>query len=240
MRCAPEATKVRGCTSQVWLASEVDAGSGGDGPVLHFQGDSDAHIVRGLVAIIFALYNGKTAKEILAIEPETVFSSLGLKDHLSPQRSSGLASMVERIRADARAALAGLGALLNRRSSLARVFGVDAGAVAICAPMADARGAGLRVWARARTRSGGPGRRAPCPARSCRSAAAIAAFRSASSSPFRKQQTSSRMPDSSGPTASSARRTRSPAAITRSAISTPAPGAPRRPVPPPPPRSNSA
>jgi cysteine desulfuration protein SufE len=73
--------------------------------VLHFQGDSDAHIVRGLVAIIFALYDGKSAKEILAIEPETVFLSLGLKDHLSPQRSNGLASMVERIRADARAAL---------------------------------------------------------------------------------------------------------------------------------------
>ncbi len=59
-----EATKVRGCTSQVWLASEAVAGSGGDGPVLRFQGDSDAHIVRGLVAIIFALYNGKTANEI--------------------------------------------------------------------------------------------------------------------------------------------------------------------------------
>ncbi|WP_439542572.1 SufE family protein [Hyphomicrobium sp.] len=106
-----EATKVRGCTSQVWLASEVGAGSdgvvsNGNGPVLHFQGDSDAHIVRGLVAIIFALYDGKTAREILAIEPETVFSALGLKDHLSPQRSNGLASMVERIRADARAALA--------------------------------------------------------------------------------------------------------------------------------------
>lgn len=100
-----EATKVRGCTSQVWLASETRAGSGENGPVLHFQGDSDAHIVRGLVAIIFALYDGKSAKEILAIEPETVFLSLGLKDHLSPQRSNGLASMVERIRADARAAL---------------------------------------------------------------------------------------------------------------------------------------
>jgi cysteine desulfuration protein SufE len=100
-----EATKVRGCTSQVWLASDVDAKTT-DSPVLHFQGDSDAHIVRGLVAIIFALYDGKSAKEILAIEPETVFSTLGLKDHLSPQRSNGLASMVERIRADARAALA--------------------------------------------------------------------------------------------------------------------------------------
>ena len=57
--------------------------------MLHFQGDSDAHIVRGLVAIIFTLYDGKSAKEILAIEPETVFSALGLKDHLSPSAPTG-------------------------------------------------------------------------------------------------------------------------------------------------------
>lgn len=100
-----EATKVRGCTSQVWLASRTQPAQNGSGPVLTFQGDSDAHIVRGLVAILFSLYNGKTAREILAIEPETVFAALGLKEHLSPQRSNGLASMVERIRADARAAL---------------------------------------------------------------------------------------------------------------------------------------
>ena len=101
-----EATKVRGCTSQVWLASRTQPAQNGNGPVLTFQGDSDAHIVRGLVAILFSLYNGKTAREILAIEPETVFAALGLKEHLSPQRSNGLASMVECIRADARAALA--------------------------------------------------------------------------------------------------------------------------------------
>ncbi|HRN85487.1 MAG TPA: SufE family protein [Hyphomicrobium sp.] len=102
-----EATKVRGCTSQVWLVSEADAASGeAAGPALRFLGDSDAHIVRGLIAILFALYDGKPAKDILATEPETVFHALGLKDHLTPQRSNGLASMVERIRADARAALA--------------------------------------------------------------------------------------------------------------------------------------
>lgn len=100
-----EATKVRGCTSQVWLASRTQSADNGSGPILTFQGDSDAHIVRGLVAILFSLYNGKPAREILAIEPETVFAALGLKEHLSPQRSNGLASMVERIRADARAAL---------------------------------------------------------------------------------------------------------------------------------------
>jgi cysteine desulfuration protein SufE len=93
-----EETKVRGCVSQVWLTSETTPGQNGDGPVLHFRGDSDAHIVRGLIAVVFALYNGKPARKIL--------EALGLKDHLTPQRSNGLASMVERIRSDARAALA--------------------------------------------------------------------------------------------------------------------------------------
>lgn len=101
-----EATKVRGCVSQVWLVSEAAAGPAGSGPVLHFRGDSDAHIVRGLIAVVFALYNNKPAQDILAIDPETVFASLGLKEHLTPQRSNGLASMVKRIRADAEAALA--------------------------------------------------------------------------------------------------------------------------------------
>lgn len=97
-----EATKVRGCTSQVWLVSDARHDEQGR-RVLHFTGDSDAHIVRGLVAILFALYEGRTPDEILAIEPSTVFDDLGLKDHLSPQRSNGLASMVQRIRADAAA-----------------------------------------------------------------------------------------------------------------------------------------
>lgn len=101
-----ETTKVRGCTSQVWLVSQARPAEGEAGPVLHFQGDSDAHIVRGLIAVLFALYQDRPAREILAIEPETVFTALGLKEHLTPQRSNGLASMVERIRTDARAALA--------------------------------------------------------------------------------------------------------------------------------------
>lgn len=101
-----EATKVRGCTSQVWLWSEVKPGANGAGPTLHFQADSDAHIVRGLVAILLSLYDGKPAREILDIAADDVLAPLGLKEHLTPQRSNGLASMVERIRTDARAALA--------------------------------------------------------------------------------------------------------------------------------------
>jgi cysteine desulfuration protein SufE len=74
--------------------------------VLSFEGDSDAHIVRGLVAILFALYSGKAAKAILDIDAISVFDKLGLRENLTPQRSNGLRSMVERIRADAEAALA--------------------------------------------------------------------------------------------------------------------------------------
>ncbi len=96
--------KVRGCASQVWLISEV-AKNGADGPRLNFRGDSDAHIVSGLIAILLAQYSGKPAREIATFDPEPLFGRLGLRDHLTPQRSNGLASMVERIRADARAAL---------------------------------------------------------------------------------------------------------------------------------------
>jgi cysteine desulfuration protein SufE len=100
-----ETNKVRGCTSQVWLVTHVQA-DGAGGPVLSFEGDSDAHIVRGLVAILFALYSGKAAKAILDIDAIAVFDKLGLRENLTPQRSNGLRSMVERIRADAEAALA--------------------------------------------------------------------------------------------------------------------------------------
>lgn len=99
-----EASKVQGCASQVWLVSETMAGE--DGPRLDFIGDSDAHIVRGLVAILLALYSGRSASDIVATDPTAVFERIGLKDHLTPQRSNGLRSMVERIRADARRALA--------------------------------------------------------------------------------------------------------------------------------------
>jgi cysteine desulfuration protein SufE len=95
-----EANKVRGCASQVWLATERVPGLGGDR--LHLQGTSDALIVQGLIAVLFAIYEGKSARDILATDAQAVFSQLGLKEHLTPQRSNGLAAMVERIRADAR------------------------------------------------------------------------------------------------------------------------------------------
>ena len=80
--------------------------NGEAGPVLTFAGDSDAHIVRGLIAILFALYSGKPAREILASDAIALFERLGLREHLTPQRSNGFKSMVERIKADARSALA--------------------------------------------------------------------------------------------------------------------------------------
>lgn len=96
------ATKVRGCASQVWLVSEAQ----GHGPdaVLRFRGDSDAHIVRGLIAVVFALYSGRKAQQILSTDEKAVLAQLGLNNHLTPQRSNGLASMVARIKADASSA----------------------------------------------------------------------------------------------------------------------------------------
>ena len=94
-----EVNKVRGCASQVWLVTEPQA----DG-TLRFRGDSDAHIVRGLIAIVLRLYSGRTPAEILAFDAKAAFDSLGLSGALSQQRSNGLASMVARIRRDAEAA----------------------------------------------------------------------------------------------------------------------------------------
>jgi len=99
-----DANKVRGCASQVWLATKVS--SEGGAPRLTFEGDSDAHIVRGLIAILFAIYDGKRADEILATDANPIFAGLGLKEHLTPQRSNGFVSMVARIKADAAAAMA--------------------------------------------------------------------------------------------------------------------------------------
>ena len=99
-----DANKVQGCASQVWLDTCIDRGKGE--PVLRFTGDSDAHIVRGLIAILFALYSGKPARQILAADAVALFEKLGLREHLTPQRSNGFRSMVERIKSDARAALA--------------------------------------------------------------------------------------------------------------------------------------
>jgi len=96
-----DANKVRGCASQVWLVTEP-----GPGGTLAFRGDSDAHIVRGLIAILLRLYAGRSADEILAFDAKAGFDRLGLKAALSAQRSNGLFSMVERIRRDAAAASA--------------------------------------------------------------------------------------------------------------------------------------
>ena len=90
------ANKVQGCASQVWLVSEP----GADG-ILTFRGDSDAHIVRGLIAILLRLYSGRSATDILAFDAPAGFDRLGLTTALSQQRSNGLLSMVERIRRDA-------------------------------------------------------------------------------------------------------------------------------------------
>ena len=98
-----DTNKVQGCVSQVWLATTVNPDN--RAPRLSFIGDSDAHIVRGLIAILFALYSGKTADAILDIDANAVLSRLHLKEHLTPQRSNGLLSMVERIRKDARHAI---------------------------------------------------------------------------------------------------------------------------------------
>ncbi|MGE5157696.1 MAG: SufE family protein [Gemmatimonas sp.] len=101
---SPE-NKVQGCVSQVWLSKRIER-DGNHGPVLNYRGDSDAHIVRGLVAILLTLYSGRTPQEILATDALEVFDEFGFREHLTPQRSNGLRSMVERIRNDARAALA--------------------------------------------------------------------------------------------------------------------------------------
>src|ERR1700704_2328542 len=93
-----EANKVRGCASQVWLVTEPQA----DG-TLQFRGDSDAHIVRGLIAILLRLFSGRKPAEIAAYDAEAAFATLGLKGALSQQRSNGLASMAARIRRDAAA-----------------------------------------------------------------------------------------------------------------------------------------
>ena len=99
-----DVNKVRGCASQVWLVTKLEPANGK--PVLHMVGDSDAHIVRGLVALLISLYRGKTPSEALSTDALALFKELGLSEHLTPQRSNGVRSMVERIRHDAQTALA--------------------------------------------------------------------------------------------------------------------------------------
>ncbi len=100
---SPE-NKVHGCVSQVWLAKRIDRS--GNAPILKYLGDSDAHIVRGLIAILLTLYSGRTPQEILNTDAIAIFDEFGFREHLTPQRSNGLRAMVERIRSDAREALA--------------------------------------------------------------------------------------------------------------------------------------
>ena len=97
-----DATKVKGCVSQVWLVSETRPGTP---PHLHFRADSDAHIVRGLAALLIRLTTDRTAQDILALDIQSVFNAIGLAENLSAQRSNGLGAMITRIKAEAQSAL---------------------------------------------------------------------------------------------------------------------------------------
>ncbi len=97
-----EITKVRGCVSQVWLECEARTGGGGQ-TILHYRGDSDSHLVRGLIAITIALFSDRAPQQIIAVDALGAFRALGLEQHLTPQRSNGVRAMIERIRADAAA-----------------------------------------------------------------------------------------------------------------------------------------
>ncbi len=99
-----DANKVQGCVSQVWLDTSVADGSD---PVISYKGDSDAHIVRGLVALVLAIYSGQKASIIRDTNALDILKTLGLDQHLSPQRSNGLKAMVQRIKRDSETALAG-------------------------------------------------------------------------------------------------------------------------------------
>jgi cysteine desulfuration protein SufE len=98
-----DVNKVRGCVSQVWLEKQLRTNAAGQ-TVLHYRGDSDSHLVRGLIAIAIALYSDRTPQRILETDAIATFRSLGLEQHLTPQRSNGVRSMIERIRSDAAAA----------------------------------------------------------------------------------------------------------------------------------------
>ncbi len=97
-------TKVQGCASQVWLVSEIDRG--GQEPVLRFRGDSDALIVKGLIAVLHILLSGRSVRDILKTDVQAELGKLGLHEALTPQRSNGLAAMITRLKGDAAAAAA--------------------------------------------------------------------------------------------------------------------------------------
>ena len=102
-----DANKVRGCVSQVWLEREERTDPAGR-TVLHYRGDSDSHLVRGLIAIAIALFSDHPPEQIRAVDALGAFRELGLEQHLTPQRSNGVRAMVQRIRADAAAAVAAI------------------------------------------------------------------------------------------------------------------------------------
>jgi len=95
-----DANKVQGCVSQVWLVSTYDQGK------LYFRGTSDAHIVRGLVAVALSIFSGKTPEEVAQLDEQQTFHAIGLAEHLTPQRSNGLKSLVGKIKATSQAAMA--------------------------------------------------------------------------------------------------------------------------------------
>lgn len=94
-----EANRVQGCVSQVWLTHRVDDGH------IHFAAMSDAHIVRGLVAVALAIFSGRSAQDILSTSEEEVFSQIGLQEHITPQRANGLRALVARMKSAAQAEL---------------------------------------------------------------------------------------------------------------------------------------
>jgi cysteine desulfuration protein SufE len=95
-----DVNRVRGCVSQVWLEKELSKNADGE-TIFHYRGDSDSHLVRGLIAIAIALYSDETPKRILETDALATFRALGLEQHLTPQRSNGVRAMIERIRKDA-------------------------------------------------------------------------------------------------------------------------------------------
>jgi cysteine desulfuration protein SufE len=95
-----DAHKVRGCASQVWITTEREK----DG-TLHFRADSDAHIVKGLIAVLLKLYSGRTPDEIIAFDAHAAMAKLGLPEALSSQRANGLNAMIDRIKSEARASV---------------------------------------------------------------------------------------------------------------------------------------
>lgn len=97
-----EAHRVRGCASQVWLVADQRPESPS---LLHFRGESDAHLVKGEIALLLRIFSGRTPAEIASVDPRNVFERLGLKEALTAQRSNGLFSMMNRIQDHARAAL---------------------------------------------------------------------------------------------------------------------------------------